>query len=443
LRVRNDVVERRPQMSHLILAAVTAIDVVLKDVADANPLFMSAAEKAGALRELARVESRVAELRMRVLVEAGDVATEVGARDAAGWYADATHTRFEDARADLRLATALDRRWSVLGAALREGRVNTAQARVIVRSLEDLPDSVPGELLEQAEALLVEHARRLAPKQLARVGRHVLEVVAPEVVDEVESKRLAALEAEGRRRTRLVLRRLGDGTTRVSGRLPDAVATRFATYLEAYANPRRDAGSTALGEPAATLLDPVPRLPYPRRLGEAFCQLLECLDPGRLPVHGGDATTVVVTISLETLVSELGAADVLGAGTVPADPHGDPCAGERITAGEARRLACNARILPVVLGGRSEILDLGRAQRLFSAAQRRALLLRDRTCRGVGCDVPGTWAEAHHWLPWLLGGPTDVGNAVLLCAHHHHRAHDADYVAERLPSGDVRFRRRR
>ncbi|MCY4727992.1 DUF222 domain-containing protein [Nocardioides sp. STR2] len=430
-------------MSHPILAAATAMDVVLKDVADANPLFMSAAEKADALRELARVESRVAELRMRVLVEAGDVATEVGARDAAGWYADATHTRFEDARADLRLATALDRRWSVVGAALREGRVNTAQARVIVRSLEDLPDSVPGELLEQAEALLVEHARRLAPKQLAQVGRHVLEVVAPEVVDEVESKRLAALEAEGRRRTRLVLRRLGDGTTRVSGRLPDAVATRFATYLEAYANPRRDAGSTALGEPAGTLLDPVPRLPYPRRLGEAFCQLLECLDPRRLPVHGGDATTVVVTISLETLVSELGAADVLGAGTVPADPHGDPCAGERITAGEARRLACNARILPAVLGGRSEILDLGRAQRLFSAAQRRALLLRDRTCRGVGCDVPGTWAEAHHWLPWLQGGLTDVDNAVLLCAHHHHRAHDADYVAERLPSGDVRFHRRR
>jgi len=430
-------------MSHPILAAVTAMDVVLKDVADANPLFMAAAEKADALRELARIESRVAELRMRVLVDAGDVATEVGARDAAGWYADATHTRLEDARADLRLATALDRRWSALGAALREGRVTTAQARVIVRALEDLPDSVPAELLDQAEALLIEHAERLAPKQLARVGRHVLEVVAPEVVAEVEGKRLAALEAEARRRTRLMLRRLGDGTTRVSGRLPDAVATRFATYLEAYANPRRDAVSTPLGEPAAPLLDPVPRLPYPRRLGEAFRQLLECLDPQRLPVHGGDATTVVVTISLETLMSELGAADVLGAGTVPADPHGDPCAGERITAGEARRLACNGRILPAVLGGRSEVLDLGRAQRLFTAAQRRALLLRDKTCRAVGCDVPGTWAEAHHWLPWLLGGLTDLDNAVLLCAHHHHRVHDADYVAERLPNGDVRFRRRR
>ena len=99
-------------MSHPILAAAAAMDVVLKDVADANPLFMSVVEKADALRELARVESRVAELRMRVLVDAGDVATAVGARDAAGWYADATHTRFEDARADLRLATALDRRWS-------------------------------------------------------------------------------------------------------------------------------------------------------------------------------------------------------------------------------------------------------------------------------------------------------------------------------------------
>lgn len=430
-------------MSHPILAAAAAMDVVLKDVADANPLFMSAAEKADALRELARLESRVAELRMRVLVAAGDVASEVGARDAASWYADATHTRLEDARAELRLASALDRRWSALGGALRDGRVNTAQARVVVRSLEDLPDSVPSELLDQAEASLIEHAQRLSPKQLARVGRHVLEVVAPEVVSEVEGKRLAALEAEGRRRTRLMLRRLGDGTTRLSGRLPDAVATRFATYLEAYANPRRDAGATPTGETAVTFLDPVPRLPYPRRLGEAFCQLLEDLDPQRLPVHGGDATTVVVTVALETLMSELGAADVLGAGTVPADPHGDPCAGERITAGEARRLACNARILPAVMGGRSEVLDLGRARRLFNAAQRKALLLRDETCRAVGCDVPGTWAEAHHWLPWLLGGPTDLDNAVLLCAHHHHRAHDADHVAERLPSGDVRFHRRR
>ena len=56
--------------------------------------------------------------------------------------------------------------------------------------------------------------------------------------------------------------------------------------------------------------------------------------------------------------------------------------------------------------------------------------------------VPGTWAEAHHWNPWLTGGRTDLADGVLLCSHHHHRAHDPAYLAQRLPNGDVRFTRR-
>ncbi|MFD4323939.1 HNH endonuclease [Nocardioides sp. NPDC058538] len=56
--------------------------------------------------------------------------------------------------------------------------------------------------------------------------------------------------------------------------------------------------------------------------------------------------------------------------------------------------------------------------------------------------MPGTWAEAHHWIAWAQGGPTDLDNAALLCSHHHHRAHDAAYLHERLPNGDIRFTRR-
>ena len=123
---------------------------------------------------------------------------------------------------------------------------------------------------------------------------------------------------------------------------------------------------------------------------------------------------------------------------------GDELTGDLVTAAQARRLACTAKILPAVLGGDSIPLDLGRARRLFSPGQRKALLIRDKTCRAEGCDVPGTWCDAHHLDPWSSGGRSDLDNGVLLCNHHHHRAHDtASYRTDRLPNGDMRFHRRR
>ncbi len=421
-------------VQHPILAAASRIDEALKDVADVNPAFMATEDKAAALTDLVALESRVAELRLRVMADACDVAESTAARDISGWLAAHARIRPEDARSEQRLAEGLDRRWGAVVAAMREGRVNQAQALVIVRSLEDLPKEVPADVCQRAEAALVEFAERFAPRQLAQLGRRILEVVAPDLMDEAEGKRLAALESAARRRTRLSMRRMGDGTTQLSGRLPDAAATRLATYLESFANPRLDQQSREG--------DPVDRLPYPRRLGEAFCRLLECLDPARLPIHGGDATTVVVTIDLDTLRRDLGAAGLLGKGDIPGDAE-NAGSGDSISADEARRLACSAKIIPAVLGGNSEVLDLGRSQRLFNSAQRRALLLRDETCRAEGCDIPGTWSEAHHWMPWSQGGETDLDNGVLLCSHHHHRVHDSTYAAERLVNGDVRFHRRR
>ena len=116
---------------------------------------------------------------------------------------------------------------------------------------------------------------------------------------------------------------------------------------------------------------------------------------------------------------------------------------DTISAAEARRLACTARIIPAVLGGKSEILDVGRGQRLFTKAQRRALLLRDKTCRAEGCDIPGAWCEAHHLVPWSQGGSTDLKDGALLCSKHHHRAHDSTYDMTRHTNGDIRFTRRR
>ncbi|HEX7738577.1 MAG TPA: DUF222 domain-containing protein, partial [Marmoricola sp.] len=334
--------------------------------------------------------------------------------------------------ADQQLATALDRRYPAVAAGLGEGRVNPAQAQVITSSLDALTEhaEISETVMAQAEAHLVEQAPHFSPTQLRRLARRILDVIAPEIAEEADAKRLAALEDDARRHTRLRMRRQGDGTTRIWGLLPDLAATRLATYLEAFTNPRashRDSLTT----------DAVDRLPYPRKLGQAFVSFLEAVDPKRLPLHGGDATAITVTISLDSLRRELGTADLLGTAAVTGSDDQD-----QITAAEARRLACNAFIIPAVLGADSEILDLGRASRLFTRAQRRALLLRDQTCRAVGCDRPGAWSEAHHLDPWSHGGSTDLANAVLLCSADHHRAHDPDYRVERLPNGDIRFHRR-
>jgi hypothetical protein len=173
-------------------------------------------------------------------------------------------------------------------------------------------------------------------------------------------------------------------------------------------------------------------------MGEAFVAFLEIVDAGRLPIHGGNATSVIVTIPLDALRAELAAADIIGSGLVA----GDDLTGDRISASEARRLACNAKIIPAVLGGGSLPLDLGRARRLFSATQRLAMAVRDNTCRAEGCDIPANWCEAHHLHPWEHGGRTDIDDGVLLCSHHHHRVHDTSYLVERLPDGDFRFHRR-
>jgi hypothetical protein len=202
--------------------------------------------------------------------------------------------------------------------------------------------------------------------------------------------------------------------------LPDAAASRLRTYLEAFASPRRSATETD-GEP----------IPTPRLLGLALPDLLDTLPADVLPAHGGTATTVTVHLDFAQLTADLTHA---GVGTLETS--------DVITAGQARRLACQARILPAVLGAKSEVLDLGRTRRLHSPAQRTAIRLRHPQCQTHGCTVPAAWCETHHLDPWSTGGTTDLHTAALLCTHHHHRAHDTRYLTQRLPNGDHRFTRR-
>ena len=201
-------------MSHPILEVIAGNRAALKSVADINPTFMSTADKAAALTELVALQAQHAELLLRLLASASDVAEDTAARDAGDWLAHATRSRPEDTRADLTLAVALDRRHTVLADALRDGAANVAQAQVIAGALDALPREVPAEVVGLAEERLVGYAAEFGPRQLARLGRRILDVVAPEIADAAEAKRLAALEEAAHRKTRLSLRRVGDGTTR-------------------------------------------------------------------------------------------------------------------------------------------------------------------------------------------------------------------------------------
>src|SRR5690606_9900601 len=185
-----------------------------------------------------QVETQLVELRLRVLAAADDVASVEGFRSAGAWLSHHTRMRRGDAAADLSLATALDRDRPVLAAGVREGRVNVAQARVIAHALDELPTRVGLEVIAQAEAHLVELAGEFDPTALARLGRKILAVVAPEVEEAEEARKLKNAEKRAAEKQRLRIRALGDGTTRISGLLPDAVAARLATYLHAFTNPR-------------------------------------------------------------------------------------------------------------------------------------------------------------------------------------------------------------
>jgi len=411
---------------HPIVACAEQVMAVVGGVRQVQPVFMGPADKQAAVVELDKAAAALAELQLRVLASAGDVAVSAGARDVGSWAAFLTHADPAAARADARLAEALDARWSRVAAAMAAGVVAIEQARVIAAGLEALPARVGAEIIAKAEAHLVELAREHRPSELRRLARHILDLVTPEIAEAEEAQRLQNEEQAARERTSLRTKRLGDGTSRTTITHPDADADRLRTYLESFTSPRK--AEDALGGEED-------RIPYHRRLGQAFGALLEHLDPAKLPQHGGDATTVMVTITLDSLQRDLGTAGIL---------DGDLDAGPNLSATAARRLACEANIIPVVLGGKGEILDLGRTRRLFSPAQRKAMRLRDKRCRAEGCTVPATWCEAHHEKePWSQGGKTDLADGVLHCNWHHHRAHDPRYTTEKLPNGDIRFHRRR
>ena len=293
------------------------------------------------------------------------------------------------------------------GAACAAGRITGGQAAAITRVVAELP------VLAQAEAerTLLEHAATFDPVVLGRLGRRIAAHVDPDADD---ASALERAEERAARRVELTWSPDGDGGSWLRGRLDAEGTAVVRAALDPLAAPRP---STADG--------PDPRTAG-RRRGEALVEVCRrVLAGGTLPAVGGDRPLVVVTVPLATLRTGVGAG-VLDDGS-PISPTA------------ARRLACDAAILPAVLGGAGQPLDLGRARRLFTGPIRRALVLRDRGCAFPGCDRPPGWCEAHHIRHWADGGPTAVANGVLLCGTHHRLVEHGDWAVHLAPDGLPEF----
>ncbi|WP_243058056.1 HNH endonuclease signature motif containing protein [Nocardioides sp. SR21] len=402
---------------HRVSAATAEMRASAASVVDASVWSMDAAETAATLTELTHLAAQVAELTARVAAHADDlhVGAEVGASSAASWLAHTTNTTRPAAAGTVKLGHSLEAH-PLTRDALAHGDVLVDQARVIVHAVDQLPDHVDTELAEQAEAHLLAEAAHHDAKALRVLGKHLVEVIAP---DEADAREAAILEAEEKAAAKAChLAMYDDGHGKTHGRftIPTAEGAVLRKMLLAFAAPKHQAATTAERHPTADAM------------GRAFAELILHIPAEHLPKTGSLPATMLVLIDEDSLLGRVEKAGVLDTG-------------EKFNPALARRLACEAEIIPIVLGGASMPLDVGRARRLHTKHQRYALLARDHGCRAQGCDRTHG-LHAHHTTRWPDGGHTTVDDAITLCHWHHQRAHDTTYETTYLPNGDVTFHRR-
>ncbi|GAA3461510.1 DUF222 domain-containing protein [Saccharothrix longispora] len=256
--------------------------------------------------------------------------------------------------------------------------------------LTELARAISLRLPEGSEEILVQAARSVEPKAVRQLTDRIRDRAEQDRVDEVD-------EAAADPGDVLHLRDLPGGRLEFFGELSAESGARFTAMIEPLSTPRPDGPRDAA-----------------RRRGEAFADLIHLASRSTdLPSEAGERPHISVTIDHDTLRRGVGHALLDG------DRH--------LSAAQARRIACDAKIVPVVLGGDSEVLDLGRAKRTVSVAQRRALHARDRGCAFPDCHRPPKWCDAHHIQHWADGGPTDLSNLVLLCRTHHSLIHHSQW----------------
>lgn len=352
------------------------------------------------MRQARRVSDRVTGLAgmITATTERGNAAMLVARTPLSTLIAQEEHRDGKDATRSILQARTINRNPDVANAVLI-GAITTEHARGVVKAMGELPVGVTRSQATQISSILIDEARRLAPSELPTKAKRALQHVAPDLVPgpNDEDRILAEQRRIALRRRSFQFGDDGEGSTWFHGQLPHLEAEPLiATLTRMVANGKR----AERDKPANSVR---PEATREQRYADALAQLAQQpVSPGHRP----PSATVIVTIKEEDLHARAHAAGILSSG-------------RKIPAGELRRLLCEARILPVVLGGDSEILDIGLERRFVTPALRRALALRDGGCVFPGCVVPVAECDAHHVAPWQQGGPTTLGNLVLLCAHHH------------------------
>lgn len=367
------------------------------------------------------------------------------------------------------LAVLVDRRRA---AQAREVVLNPAQAAVIAETLAKVPAQVPAADLVIAETELVIAARTLLPRDLRRLGRAVvdrLDTDGPAPADATADEQMADDAAQAAQSLWFTPGSVTSPTAsarrvkglRFGGFLTSDNAELFQTLIDAAAKPRK----TPTGE-----LDP-------RTLGQRRADALSTVlraaasTGGEIPAHGGIKPHLSITIPYTTLTTLTADSPLTLASRAPAAPAAPASAlitptpppstptglglarvgNTASTAGElfftdplsardVRRIACDAGVIPIVLGSQSEPLDVGREQRLVTPAIRRALIARDGGCVIPGCDAPPGHCDAHHLVHWIDGGITAVSNLALVCTPHHRAIHRGVWTVT-IVDGEVRITR--
>ncbi|UUE20897.1 HNH endonuclease [Microbacterium sp. J1-1] len=301
-------------------------------------------------------------------------------------------------RMDL-IGARLPARYPLVREALATGALSAQAAAMIVGLLDRCRVAAGPERIAEGERVLAEKAQGLALDDVRKLVVRAEAWLDPHGVEPKEEER------RGKRALTLFER---DGMVHLSAVLDAESAAPVVTAIRGYVSAAFAARKDA-PDPDAVDAD---RRSVPMLQADALAvfaaHVLGCAQ--RVPLAGA---TVVVRMRLEDLESGSGAAEVDGIE-------------QPVSVGAARRMAAGGGVIPCVLGGASEVLDWGRERRLFTRAQRLALVERDGGC--AMCGLPPEMTKAHHIRWWRRDrGPTDLSNGVLLCETCHHRIHDNEW----------------